>query len=279
MNDFKLFGGGYDTFKKSLPENLRGTDESDYKMRYYWRKSGRPQNFEAAQSGENPMFSLEKDGTYHAPTVEPKSGKFLKSKYHPSVGEEYDWFENSQSEDAHAQREKYYINDKGKFPKYVEKKKELPEMPDTETSLDSDKPEITGSDIAGGAMKAFGFGAQMYQRGQTTVGSAKEGDMQALALTASGGKTGMEIGSMFGPKGAILGAGVGALTGMVSGIINNKRDKNRRQRLAQKQYDTGLKKTAYERDRDNMMEDATANIQMEKNAYAKQLNLIGSKYL
>jgi hypothetical protein len=115
------FFGRYKRFKNSLPNNLKDTPESDYAMRYYWKHGNKPKSFDEAINRENPMFTMEDDGFYHAPSVEPNTLRFLKPKSHPSLQYELDWY-NSDNPDAVDFRSKYDLDTNGKFYKYVPKK-------------------------------------------------------------------------------------------------------------------------------------------------------------
>lgn len=116
----------YSDFKKSLPRNLANTPDTDYAMDYYWQKSGKPKDFKAGQSMGQPMFFKEKDG-YHAPSVEPSTGRFLKPKHHSTLYKELDWFKgktpDSKTKDAIKFRKNNTIDSSGTFYKYVPKKK------------------------------------------------------------------------------------------------------------------------------------------------------------
>lgn len=115
-----LFKGRFSKFKNTLPPNLRYTPNRDYDMRYYWKHSGKPQNFEAAQAMDQPMFSLEEDG-YHAPSVEPITGRFLKPKHHSTLYKELEWY-NSEDPNAVNFRKTHDLNTTGKYYRYVPKK-------------------------------------------------------------------------------------------------------------------------------------------------------------
>jgi hypothetical protein len=116
----------YSSFKKTLPSNLANTSDTDYAMDYYWEKSGKPKDFKSAQSMGQPMFYKEKDG-YHAPSVEPTTGRFLKPKHHSTLYKELDWFKgkspDSKTPDAVKFRQSHTLDSSGKFYKYVAKKK------------------------------------------------------------------------------------------------------------------------------------------------------------
>ena len=119
-----LFGNSrlYKSFKNTLPYNLKKTPESDYAMKRYWKSSGRPKTFEDSMSGEEQMFRMEQDGLYHAPSVDPKTLKFLKPKDHPTVQLELDWY-NSDDPEAVDFRSKYDLNTDGKYYRYVPKRR------------------------------------------------------------------------------------------------------------------------------------------------------------
>lgn len=114
------FFGRYKKFKNSLPDNLKNTPEDEYAMRYYWKHSNKPKSFDDAINREQPMFTMEDDGYYHAPSVEPTTLRFLKSKTHPTLQYELDWY-NSDNPDAIDFRSKYDLDTSGKFYRYVPK--------------------------------------------------------------------------------------------------------------------------------------------------------------
>lgn len=119
MQDFlKKSDDNYLRFKESLPENLRLTDEKEYDLRYLWEQSGRPKDFKDALSKK--LFKLEEDGLYHAPSVEPNTLRFLKSKSHPTVGLELDWY-NSNDPSAIEFRNKYNLDVSGDYMRYIPK--------------------------------------------------------------------------------------------------------------------------------------------------------------
>jgi len=115
-----LFKGKFAKFKETLPPNLANTPNRDYDMRYFWKHSGKPQNFEAAQAMDQPMFSLEEDG-YHAPSVEPTTGRFLKPKHHSTLYKELEWY-NSEDPNAVEFRKTHDLDTTGKYYQYVPKK-------------------------------------------------------------------------------------------------------------------------------------------------------------
>lgn len=116
------FFGRYKKFKNSLPDNLKNTPEDDYAMRYYWKHSNKPKSFDEAINREQPMFTMEDDGYYHAPSVEPNTLRFLKPKNHPTLQYELDWY-NSDNPDAVDFKSKYDLDTSGKFYRYKLKKK------------------------------------------------------------------------------------------------------------------------------------------------------------
>ena len=115
------FFGRYRRFKNSLPDNLKNTPEDDYAMRYYWKHNNKPKSFDEAINREQPMFTMEDDGYYHAPSVEPNTLRFLKPKNHPTLQYELDWY-NSDNPNAVDFRSKYDLDTSGKFYRYVPKK-------------------------------------------------------------------------------------------------------------------------------------------------------------
>jgi len=106
----------YRKFKNSLPDNLRNTKERDYAMRYYWRHQGKPTDFKEALERDKPMFTLEDDNLYHAPSVESNTLRFLKPKDHPTVQYELDWYN---SEDGREFRSNHKLDTSGRFYKYI----------------------------------------------------------------------------------------------------------------------------------------------------------------
>lgn len=66
----------YNEFKKSLPENLRSTDESTYNMRGYWDALGNPEKFDTNQAKQE-------NGTYKTYSRNPKTGEILRKQSHP----------------------------------------------------------------------------------------------------------------------------------------------------------------------------------------------------
>lgn len=116
------FFGRYKRFKNSLPGNLKNTSEDDYAMRYYWKHNNKPKSFDEAINRERPMFTMEDDGYYHAPSVEPNTLRFLKPKNHPTLQYELDWY-NSDNPDAVDFKSRYDLDTSDKFYKYVPKKK------------------------------------------------------------------------------------------------------------------------------------------------------------
>jgi len=67
----------YNTFVKTLPSNLRGTDTSTYNLRGYWESLGKPSQFDYSQPKES-------DGYYHAFSRNPQTGEILKKENHPT---------------------------------------------------------------------------------------------------------------------------------------------------------------------------------------------------
>lgn len=111
----------YERFKNSLPDNLKYTDESNYDMKYLWFHGGKPTSFEESINRENPMFSLEKDGLYHGPSVEPNTLQFVKRYDHPTLHKELDWFNSAEGEKF---REEHDLDKSGEFYRYVLREKQ-----------------------------------------------------------------------------------------------------------------------------------------------------------
>lgn len=87
----------YERFNRTLPDNLRDNgDNSGYDMYKYWNYNGKPSDFNEALDRE--MFSMEDDGFYHAFTIgwnpDTGVGEFMKSKDHPTVWRELDYYNN-----------------------------------------------------------------------------------------------------------------------------------------------------------------------------------------
>lgn len=65
---------GFQKFYQTLPDNLREDDPS-YDIRGYWDAEGRPEGFNYDQPKES-------DGYYHAYSINPNTGEYLKSPWH-----------------------------------------------------------------------------------------------------------------------------------------------------------------------------------------------------
>lgn len=97
----------YQEFLSTLPKNLQeGNDGEDgYRMRYLFDNSPDVWNFEDALKAG--LFELNsEDNTYHGFSIFPSTGEFLKSKNHPTIQYELDWY-NGDSDDAKKFREEY----------------------------------------------------------------------------------------------------------------------------------------------------------------------------
>lgn len=115
----------YQEFLLTLPENLQqGNDGEDgYRMRYLFDNSPNVWNFEDALK-EN-LFELnQEDNTYHGFSIFPPTGEFLKSKNHPTIQYELDWYN---SDDAKDFREEYDLitEEDGKPLTYYKYKKKV----------------------------------------------------------------------------------------------------------------------------------------------------------
>jgi len=66
----------FQKFYKTLPENLQSDDDT-YDIRGYWDALGRPEEFDYSQPTES-------DGYYHAFSINPNTGEYLKSPAHPT---------------------------------------------------------------------------------------------------------------------------------------------------------------------------------------------------
>ena len=64
----------FQNFYQTLPDNLM-QDEVDYDLRGYWDGLGRPEAFDYFQP-------TEADGYYHAFSINPNTGEYLKSPAH-----------------------------------------------------------------------------------------------------------------------------------------------------------------------------------------------------
>lgn len=98
----------YQTFlndvKKHAPD--LAAPSRNYNMRRYWELRGKPSNWAEAQRDfnylynvkEDPMFTLENDGFYHAKSVALNQNtgiiEFMKSADHPTVKYELNWYDN-----------------------------------------------------------------------------------------------------------------------------------------------------------------------------------------
>jgi len=103
----------YNWFKMTLPSNLR--DESQYDLRYYWDNNGKPGSFDDVKGLGH--FS-KVDGVWHAGSVDPTTGRFLKKDTHPTVRKELAWYK-SNAPDAVKFRESHSLTKEGEFWQYV----------------------------------------------------------------------------------------------------------------------------------------------------------------
>jgi len=103
----------YNWFKMTLPSNLR--DDSQYDLRYYWENNGKPGSFNDVKSSDH--FN-EVDGVWHAGSVDPDTGRFLKKDTHPTVQKELAWYK-SNAPDAVKFRESHSLTKEGQFWQYV----------------------------------------------------------------------------------------------------------------------------------------------------------------
>lgn len=115
----------YQEFLLTLPENLQqGNDGEDgYRMRYLFDNSPNVWNFEDALKEH--LFELNpEDNTYHGFSIFPPTGEFLKSKNHPTIQYELDWYN---SDDAKDFREEYDLitEEDGKPLTYYKYKKKV----------------------------------------------------------------------------------------------------------------------------------------------------------
>ena len=126
MNEFQSGGkiekdSAYESFRITLPSNLREEDPhyDNYRL---WESNGKPKNFNIARALG--MYNLEKDGKYHAPSVDSKTNIFLKHKNHPTVIKEINWY---YSEDPKAMefRNNYKLDMSEDYYKYVPKNNEI----------------------------------------------------------------------------------------------------------------------------------------------------------
>lgn len=117
----------YKEFLSTLPENLQqGNDGEDgYRMRYLFDNSPNVWNFQDALNEK--LFELNsEDNTYHGFSIFPSTGEFLKSKNHPTIKYELDWY-NGDSEEAKKFREEYDLvtEEDGKPLTYYKYKKKV----------------------------------------------------------------------------------------------------------------------------------------------------------
>ena len=111
----------YSEFKKSLPDNLRLTNEKDYAMKRNWKDSGKPKSFEEAKGKMvYPVYHPEEGKEiYHANSVSEKSGKFYKPKGHKSTYKELEEYKNNP--DLAEYKKNTKLVSRGKYWKYKEK--------------------------------------------------------------------------------------------------------------------------------------------------------------
>lgn len=113
-------GGKFEEFVLSLPENLKSQEE--YDLKYLWENNGEPLSFEEAINRDQPLFEEveEEDGTksYHGSSVEPNTLRFLKSKNHPTIQKELDWYNGPEGKEF---KNKYDLDTSGEYYKYTEK--------------------------------------------------------------------------------------------------------------------------------------------------------------
>lgn len=112
LNKFEEGGNTDDTKYQAFLEDLKNyapnlaAPSKDYNMRRYWELRGKPSNWAESQRyfnylynvKEDPMFTLEDDGFYHAPSTafNQDTGiyEFMKSADHPTVKYELNWYDN-----------------------------------------------------------------------------------------------------------------------------------------------------------------------------------------
>jgi len=81
----------YNSFTETLPRNLQPKVGDDYDMRYLWDNAGKPKDFDEALN--NGLFALYgEDQKYHAFSSEPHTGRHLKSRSHPTLYMEAEYF-------------------------------------------------------------------------------------------------------------------------------------------------------------------------------------------
>lgn len=112
LNKFEEGGNTDDIKYQAFLEDLKNyapnlaAPSKDYNMRRYWELRGKPSNWSEAQRDfnylynvkEDPMFTLEDDGFYHAHSaaLNQNTGiiEFMKSADHPTVKYELNWYDN-----------------------------------------------------------------------------------------------------------------------------------------------------------------------------------------
>ena len=122
---------------------------------------------------------------------------------------------------------------------------------------------------------AASAGLSIYQRSNAIAKSTKEADALGIKTTMDLAGAGGKIGSMFGPVGGLVGTATGGVIGAIYSGIRSKHDKKVQQRRKQKEYTASLVKTAAERDRDNLMQEAQDSIGAEQNLIKQQIGIIG----
>lgn len=118
-------GGRLDTlydyiyYLSTLPKYQQ--NESNYRVKDYWRLNGKPKDFEEAI--KKGMYILEDDGKWHANTIafnsETGEYEFMKSADHPTLHYELEWYN---SDDAKDFRKEYELVKTLPYYKYIRRK-------------------------------------------------------------------------------------------------------------------------------------------------------------
>jgi len=119
-NDANDILEGAITYKKGGKMPQKKLSYEDWKKKYNKRETSDYKLREAYDLGYTP------DKKGHLPTVNDKTGEFLKSSKHPTVKEELKWYK---SKDGASFRAKHDIDSSGEYWKYVPKLKEGGKMP------------------------------------------------------------------------------------------------------------------------------------------------------
>lgn len=146
----------YNAFINTLPMNQRMTPESEYTTHRYWELNGKPKTFEEAKSRN--MYSLEKDGTWHAKSIQlTPSGDYewMKPKRHPTAYKELDWYNSKEGSEF---RKQYKLVDDVNRPGFYKYQRRI-QLPKYSDGKDQDSIGIAVDFLA----KNEGFVPNVYR--------------------------------------------------------------------------------------------------------------------